>query len=303
MRKYKYLPSRYLSMQQIPEHLHEFNRYRMYIEASIHYNFWLLYWITNNDESFQHEQVFSGIAKEIGADEFIASSYAWKGMNFIENTDSAFYYVNKAYMMILDIPNTKLLGPFVENIALVYQRKGDQANKYKFLKLGLHYNVISGNIRNSGWSYMKFAWHFRETGIADSVSYYAQKAWAVANKGNYPDIGLKALDLLAKLYKENNQTDSAFKYLELFVDLKNKTTNDESIRQFEDVKATQLLKEKDLIAAKVRYTNRIKFYGLISGLITAIIITIIQVRNNRRRRLANVLLEKQKEETEVQKTQ
>ena len=297
----KFLSSEYLSMQYVPNHLHVYEKYKLYILANIHYNFWLLYWINGSNEGIKHEQICSRIAKQIGADELIAGSYANKGSNSEDNPDSLLYNSHLAYDLLLNVPNTKLLGPFAEIIAHAYHLKGDRENMFKYLQLGLHHNLICGNIRNSGWTYIKFSLYYQQEGNTDSSIYYAQKALSVAKKGHYPDIEMKAIELIADTYKNLHQRDSSYKYLELLVEVKNKTVSAESIRQFENVQTNQQLQEMELLSAKEKYQNRIKLYGLLTGLLAVLIFAIVLVRNNRQKKKANTLLEKQKEEIKTQK--
>src|SRR4030095_557402 len=60
-------------------------------------------------------------------------------------------------------------------------------------------------------------------------------------------------------------------------------------------------KRKELENAKTAYHNKLKLYGLLTGLAVLLIVGFILYRNNRQKQKANTLLQHQKQEIEQQK--
>jgi signal transduction histidine kinase len=296
------LPPRYLRMLKVPDHLHSIEKYRLYVEGNIHMVFWLLYYIKGSDKIDSHAQKIEEIGKATGAEDLIAYSIAWKGFaRMWDDPDSAIYFLSEAVNLLQKSNDTKLIGPYTEIIGNTYHIKGDHESELKYYRLGLAENLINDNIRNSGFSYIKLANCFSESGLTDSIIFYSQKALTVAKSGNYPDIEKYAIDMLAGVYKRLNQQDSAYKYQGLLVDVIKRNSDAEGIRQFENVQINHQLQEQELSAAKEKYQARVKLYGLLSGSLVLLILALVLIRINRITKKANVILGKQKEEIIIQK--
>ena len=295
------LPNKYLNLIQVPENLQSFKKYKLYIEGKVHFGLWFLYWINGRDEGKIEIEKILEIAKSTGSDELLAYAISWQGLEGMDNPDSALITFFKAKDLLIKAKKSKFVGPYIELIGSAYHAKGDYPSTLKYMRQGLHYNLLNYNVRNSGWSYLKLAWLFSEKKMVDSVIYYAQKGLTVARTGNYPDIEIKAIETLKDVYKITNQRDSTNKYLELLVGLQIKSTNAEGIRQFENVQMNQQLREKELLAAKERYLNRMKLLGLLTGLSMLLIFTILLLRNNKQKKKANAFLRHKNDEIENQK--
>ena len=109
--------------------------------------------------------------------------------------------------------------------------------------------------------------------------------------------------LLADIYKDNKQLDSAYKYLDLSVALKDSLYNTDKIRQFQastfNEASRRLQIEQQNREAKQQFDTRVKMYGLITGLIVFLIVALILYRNNKHKQKANTLLQSQKKEIEA----
>ena len=77
--------------------------------------------------------------------------------------------------------------------------------------------------------------------------------------------------LIAQLYKANGQLDSAYKYLQLSVTLKDSLYNTDKVRQFQTLAfneaARQQQQEQQRIEAQHQYETNIKMYGLITVIV------------------------------------
>ena len=144
---------------------------------------------------------------------------------------------------------------------------------------------------------------FINTGEPDSSLYYAQIVlanWTPA-KSEVKNL-LEAVRNLAKAYKLKDNKDSALKYTELNLDLQDSIFSAEKIRELQNVVFGERIKKQEISAAEANYKNKLKLYALAFGLLIVILIAGIFWRNNYHRKKAYTLLEKQKQQTDFQKT-
>jgi len=109
--------------------------------------------------------------------------------------------------------------------------------------------------------------------------------------------------LLADIYKDNNQLDSAYKYLHMSVALKDSLYNTDKIRQFQASTFNEASRRQQLEQqsreAKQLYENKVKMYSLLTGLAAILVVAFILFRNNKHKQKANTLLQSQKKEIET----
>jgi signal transduction histidine kinase len=151
---------------------------------------------------------------------------------------------------------------------------------------------------------------FRKLGQDDSVIYFAKQALQLGRRSLQKPTMLEASTTLSAFYIEKRQLDSALKYQQLMMTLKDSLFGPEKIRRLQlfaineqkrlhEVEQKQLKIEQD----QKDYKNNFRFYGLLGALSVFILIGFILYRNNRRQKTANVLLQQQKKQIETTLTE
>lgn len=112
---------------------------------------------------------------------------------------------------------------------------------------------------------------------------------------------LEGSQLLADIYKEQKQPDSALKYQEILMAAKDSLFSKEKVRQMQDIAFKEQLRQKELITEREQFRNRLKVYALLLALVVFSVIAYLLWRNNQQRQKAFSQLQKQKEETDLQK--
>lgn len=153
---------------------------------------------------------------------------------------------------------------------------------------------------------------FQQEGKPDSALVFARQAldYFQTNKMAVRAWGENSLyyvgeisPLVAELYKANNQPDSAYKYLQLSIAVKDSLYNTDKVRQFQTLgfnEANRRLQlEQQSREEKQRYETKIKIYGLISIITGFIVLAIVLYRNNKHKQKANTVLQSQKQEIET----
>jgi len=209
--------------------------------------------------------------------------------------DSALHYAKKAYQLNPDY------GYGLEKMAVAYQRLGNNDLALQFYKKSIQ-SALRANEREDLMNiYNGIAEVYKQRGKIDSAIIYARSA--LGEEGNTDPAGLlRASGILIDMYESVNK-DSVLKYLKLTSTLKDTLFEQEKekLRILENITFNEQIKNKDAEAERTRNQNNLKLMFLLAGLLAAIIIAFILVRNNRNKQKANMMLQHQKEEIIKQK--
>ena len=241
-----------------------------------------------------------------GANHIIAFSY-YK----LTNSDSALQFAKK-------LENTNVANNWVGfeargNLILadIYAERGKNDSAFYYYKktiTGAQTGFAFGLIANA---YIGIARLFQKEHNIDSALYYAKQAlsyyqnnpldvqaWGENSDGYIAEIS----PLVANLYKANGQLDSAYKYLQLSVTLKDSLYNSDKIRQFQTLafneSARRQQMEQERVLSRQEYETKVQMFILVGGMLTLLIIAFILYRNNKQKQKANSVLQSQKQEIE-----
>jgi signal transduction histidine kinase len=221
----------------------------------------------------------------------------------LNRTDSALYYLHIAYNTSLDLHSDETLaitGGALGN--LYYKAKLNDSAMYYF-KQSLYYTKKTGTRDDLGAAAQLGIGHIlAQQNQFDSAIYYATLALNMIHNQKYPATELEAAAFLNKLYEREKRMDSAYKYLKLWVALKDSLFNQSKIKQIEEVKYGEALKrqqiEQERKEAEQQYKSKVKVYSLIAGVGVLFIIAFILYRNNRQKHRVNIVLNKKNGEVE-----
>jgi two-component system, NtrC family, sensor kinase len=217
--------------------------------------------------------------------------------------DSAIFYAKQAIEYMDKTGYKTYKGFSLSVIGNVYLKK----NNYVLAKQNFERSVIENQQQNNraslANSYLCLADLFRITGKTDSSIYYTKTAMA-----GYHEMGLSAdvnncYSSLYSLYKLNGNYDSAFRYIQLHKALNDSLNEIEKkkINEYLNVDFNEKIMIQELKNERTLKENRIRTYILLSGIGVFMLIAFLLYINNRNRRKSNDLLQKQKEEIEIQK--
>ncbi len=143
---------------------------------------------------------------------------------------------------------------------------------------------------------------FLKTGQVDSAIFYSRQVLSEGRSTAYPFGSLEASSVLSGIYRSQNMLDSSAKYNEIAVSIKDSIFNKERITQFQNLSFSEDLRKQEIDAAQSEYVNKVKIYILSGGLAILLLMAVVLLRNNRYKQKAYTLLQKQKQEIDVQKS-
>ncbi|MEO7121428.1 MAG: ATP-binding protein [Ginsengibacter sp.] len=217
--------------------------------------------------------------------------------------DSALFYTKRS-ITSNELFNSTAWDFPVYLLATIQTIKGDYSAALKNYRLSARLAVLNGDNANDTLQiYSGMSSLFTKTNQPDSIIHYAQIVatnWrpGISEVKNF----LEAVKNLAKVYKTKGINDSALKYTELNLNLQDSVFNSEKIRELQNFAFNERTKQQEIIAAHTADKNRTKIYTLVASLVMLLLIAIIFWRSNYHRKKAYTLLEKQKQETDLQKT-
>ena len=214
--------------------------------------------------------------------------------------DSAFLYVQKARELDLKTKQTEWgwLYTLMGNINRK-TKQYDTALSYYHKALPL---VVANHFpKDIVDIYVAIAKLYKETGRMDSSIFYAGEVLQKLDSVSYQKGVLEAANILAEAYKTQNKKDSALKYLELAVTLNNKMFSQENERNIQNLAFNEQLRQDEILREQAQYRNKLRLYALLAAGIAFFGIAVLLWRNNKHRKKAYLLLQKQKQETDMQK--
>jgi signal transduction histidine kinase len=153
--------------------------------------------------------------------------------------------------------------------------------------------AFSEGIDNLGdvWCYNDFSVIYLETNVQDSARYYAHKAIELSTTNGYKDQLQRAYEYLSRSFEKDKINDSAYKYLQLAVSVKDSLHTSDKARQLKAIDSREQSRLQEEEKANIQFKNKMTMYGLLTGLGIFAIIAVLLYRNNRQKQQANIVLE------------
>jgi signal transduction histidine kinase len=225
---------------------------------------------------------------------FIASVYERSN-----HLDSALYYAKKSAELTDD------WSGLFEVLGNIYIKKGqpDTALYYyhKTILLAKERRVYIDLVD----TYNQMSKIFESKGQKDSSIYYANKSISQEGISTYPDGVLRSALQLANVYELKGAKDSVIKYQKLAIALKDRLFDRQKTMEAQrlkfDEKSRQQELQQQLARANLVYKNRLNTYFLLAGLLILVIVAGGLWRRNVYKQRSYALLQRQKQEIDVQK--
>jgi signal transduction histidine kinase len=224
----------------------------------------------------------------------IATNFA-----LLNQLDSALTYVQTAY----DLANnskSSTTNTLLISLGNIYYRMGRYPLSLKYYRLSLPYLKAVENNRLLSQTYFEMAQVFKGMNRLDSCFYYARQALELSQAANNVKYTFEAGSLLSSLY-DSTDKNRAYYYFRLAAAAKDSMFSQEKVKQVQNLSFNEQLRQQELIATQEAYENRQKIGGLLGVLGVFLIVAFVLYRNNLIKQKANKLLQRQKEEINLQR--
>jgi tetratricopeptide (TPR) repeat protein len=225
-------------------------------------------------------------AKVLSEDSKFAFGLIGEAYFHLNNLDSALFYIKTAYDF--DVRSSSHWSVPYTYMAAIYDKKGDHLLALDYYREG---NKVATHKVDAINGYNGMASVFKKIGMEDSAIYYSKKVIAEGLNSSIISTVLEASKLLTDIYKSKRFTDSAFKYQELMLAVKDSLFSQEKVKQMENLSFNEQLRQQEIEKEREQFQNKIKIYSLIAALGVFLLIAFILFRNNRHKQKANKVLQ------------
>ncbi len=229
--------------------------------------------------------------KKSAAIDDITLGHAYAKMNKL---DSSSFYANIAFQQ-KDIFGAQYVYQVLGNIQAKESNYEEAA--YLFRK-GLMLSQKNDDFLTASDICVDISALFIRLNKRDSAIFYALKGFEYGQKVSYKKGIMLSGNLLAELY-DSSQPITALKYFKIAAAAKDSLFGVDNIQTIQNLVSREDAKQKELEDAQVSYHNRLKMYGLLTGLAALLVIAFILYRNNKHKQIANIVLQQQKQKVET----
>ncbi len=224
----------------------------------------------------------------------------------LNKPDSALMFGTNALKIIHQTDDIKYESAILIVLGEIYLKKGNRPLAKQY-----YYAAMQSALNNNASSYIcwgnfTLSKYYLEEKNKDSSLYYAKKTFKTylfsATPSNIFTIG-DVYENLFKSYQLRNQFDSAYKYQGLTLAANDSIYKSriKSLADFQNLGFKEQLRLRDVEKEKLVYQSKIRTYAMLAGIGVFMLIAFLFYINNRNRKKANALLQRQKEKTEQQK--
>jgi signal transduction histidine kinase len=230
----------------------------------------------------QYQELFSG---------FLGEAYF-----HLNQLDSALYYTNMCYD--LDLKSEKHWSVPYFYLGEIYSQKKEYASALDYYHRGINVSIEKLDLLDG---YIGIAGIFQKLNLVDSAVYFARRAIDLVHDGSFPSKIVKAGKILTDIYTTNHVTDSAFRYLQIMMVAKDSLFNQAKQNLYFNEQMHQQELQQKIEQEQSANRNRQNIIILLSGLTIVLVVAIGLWRKNIYKQKSYSLLQKQKQEIDIQK--
>jgi len=162
----------------------------------------------------------------------------------IKEYDSSISFSKQAIELDRTFPKEKKWGFPYFVISDAYVNKKEFQKALDYLYEGFHEIVDNNFDKDIAQTYNVFAKAHLGLRHIDSAIYYANLSFKLSNKIAFTEGVLSSSELLAKIYDENHQIDSSFKYLKVSNLIKDELSDKSKVNEAENITLNEELRQK-----------------------------------------------------------
>lgn len=221
--------------------------------ASIYLNIALLY---NSTKDFEKAITYAKRADSIINIKQIDDLSLYSLLNLGEiyekknELDSALSYTNRCYVKSLKAGNDLITGTALNNLGNIYFKTGNFIASYNNYKAGLPFLASAEDYANYAEGNLGLAKIFAHNNQTDSAAFYGRKSFDISYNNQFLLKAMDASAFLTALYKAGSQTDSAFAYQTIMLNLKDSIESKDKIKELQSITIQEQLRQKEIAQLK-----------------------------------------------------
>ncbi|MEP6617285.1 MAG: ATP-binding protein [Ginsengibacter sp.] len=213
----------------------------------------------------------------------------------INKLDSAAVHINIA---LKQKDHLKGLMQYVYDIdGHIWQKRGNNAQAFFSYNEGFKEAQKSSDLIGSSQICADISGLYLHLGVRDSAIFYALEGYNSGKEISFKKGIMLNCNLLAEIY-DSTQPSLALQYYKIAVAAKDGLFGVNNLQTIQNLISGEEAKQKQLEEAEAAYKEKLRWYGLLSGLAVLLVIAFLLFRNNLHKQKANALLRQQKQKVE-----
>ncbi len=206
--------------------------------------------------------------------------------------DSALYYQTKARTLLKQSHHIALKSLILNRMGLLKSLMGRHEEALSLGREALATSILNKEIVNRSGAYYRIADAYYELQQPDSSLTYARLALDNSQKLMQRSITLDLYNLLTRLFKQQNQLDSAFHYQQLSIAQTDSLFGPDKIRALQLLTHNEFLRQQQSEADRLRFKNQVKLWSLFATVLIFLSLGLFLYKNNLEKQKTNQVLEK-----------
>ena len=214
----------------------------------------------------------------------------------LNQLDSALYYTKICYDLDRKTASNWPIPYFY--LGEIYLQKRKPYSALDYYHRGINISIEKLDFLDG---YIGIAGVFKKINLVDSAIYYARKAVDVVHDGSFPSRIIEASKILTDIYTTNHAPDSALRYMQIMLVAKDSLFSQAKQNLYFNEQLHQQEIHQKIEQEQSADRNRQNIIVLLAGLTIILIIAIGLWRKNIYKQKSYAILQKQKQEIDIQK--
>ena len=221
--------------------------------------------------------------------------YGYLKMNM---PDSALFFQQQAQALLNTLPVPTALGSLIlTRLGIIHSKLRHHDLALRYFQDAIKISYVTGDLLNRGRTQYQIAELYYSVNQPDSSLHYCQLAFENGERISQKKIVLDASSLMAKLYKAQDNLDSAFHYQEVAIATNDSLYGREKFQQLQLLILTEQQRQRQLRENQIQFQR----IGLLSALAVFLLIALLLWRNIRQQQRTNKTLSLKNDQIEVQR--
>ena len=207
--------------------------------------------------------------------------------------DSSLVFQNQALEIAYMINDKEILGAILSNLGSIWLKKGDIELALSFFRSGVPIMAGINDQQFLSNTYHGMAQAYERKQLHDSSIHYGKLALTSAEKGSFQKEMLNADTLLSRLFESEKMFDSALYYTKLGKNIADSISNEEEIRQVQNLHINEQLRQQDIALAnekeKKDRRDNLQMFAIAVFIVTFFIVLLIISRRKTKPRVLEYL--------------
>ncbi|MEO5945424.1 MAG: hypothetical protein ABIP79_01305 [Chitinophagaceae bacterium] len=200
----------------------------------------------------------------------------------LQHPDSALIYAQWAYKLIQQHNYKTYSGYTLGSLGTIQLKLGNTGLAFEYYKLAVNDAIAQGSDPLLYNAYNQFVQFYQERGNNDSVMFYSQQLYHLAQKGPVRWM-ITPSRIFYEIYKKQGKSDSALKYHEIYKAAQDSLYSTKNIQSVQAMSIEEDLRQKEILLEKKKKQEErkhsIQYAAIVIGIIMLLVLFLLLSRS------------------------